>query len=43
MHTVLGIVEANPGSNQSEIVRWAQTAGVSKHQVERCLRDTAFH
>lgn len=42
MQTVIEIVKAHPGSNQSQIVELAQNAGVSKHKVEECLRNGPF-
>ena len=39
MQTVVEIVKAQPGSNQSQIVALAQAAGIGKHQVEDCLKD----
>ena len=43
MQTVIEIVRAHPGSNQSQIVALGKMSGVSKHQVEACLRYAAFH
>ena len=43
MQIVTKIVAANPGSNQSHIVELAQAGGISKHQVEKCLRDGPFN
>jgi hypothetical protein len=43
MQAVIEIVEANPGSNQSQIVSLAQQAGIGKHQVEDCLKDGPFN
>jgi hypothetical protein len=43
MQTVMEIVNAHPGSNQSQIVALAQQAGISKHQVEGCLKDGPFN
>jgi hypothetical protein len=42
MQIVTEIIAANPGSNQSEIVALAQPDGISKHQVEKCLRSGPF-
>ena len=38
MQAVIEIVTANPGSNQSQIVKRAQEARIGKHQVEECLK-----
>jgi hypothetical protein len=43
MQTIVEIVKAHTGSNQSQIVTLAQAAGIGKHQVEKCLKDAAFH
>jgi hypothetical protein len=42
MQIVAEIIAANPGSNQSQIVALAQPDGISKHQVEKCLRSGTF-
>jgi hypothetical protein len=42
MQAVIEIVTAHPGSNQSQIVKRAQEAGIGKHLVEDCLKDGAF-
>ena len=42
MQAVIEIATAHPGSNQSQIVKRAQEAGIGKHQVEDCLKDGAF-
>jgi hypothetical protein len=39
---IIDIVAANPGSNQSQIVALAQRRGISKHQVEECLKHGPF-
>jgi hypothetical protein len=43
MQTIIEIVAAHPGSNQSQIVALAQQAAISKHQVEDCLKDGPFN
>jgi hypothetical protein len=43
MQIVTEIIAANPGSNQSHIVEMAQGGGISKHQVENCLKDGPFN
>jgi hypothetical protein len=43
MQTIIEIVRAHPRSNQSQIVALGKLAGVSKHQVEKCLKDAGFH
>jgi hypothetical protein len=42
MQGVIEIVTAYPGSNQSQIVKRAQEAGIGKHQVEDCLKSGTF-
>ena len=42
MQAVIEIVTAHLGSNQSQIVKRAQEAGIGKHQVEDCLKDGPF-
>jgi hypothetical protein len=42
MQAVIEIVKAHPGSNQSQIVKRAQEAGISKHKTETCLKDGPF-
>jgi hypothetical protein len=43
MQAVIEIVKAHPGSNQSQIVKRAQEAGISKHKTEECLKDGPFN
>jgi hypothetical protein len=43
MQIVIDIVAGNPGSNQSQIVALGQLRGISKHQVEKCLRNGPFN
>jgi archaellum biogenesis ATPase FlaH len=42
MPIITDIVAGNPGNNQAQIVALAQRGGISKHQVEKCLRDGPF-
>jgi len=43
MNAIIEIVSAYPGSNQSQIVALAQRADISKHQVEKCLKNGPFN
>ena len=43
MQAIVEIVRENPGSNQAQIVKMAQQVGIGKHQVEKCLKASAFH
>lgn len=43
MTIITTIVAENPGSNQSQVIELAKPAGISKHQVEKCLKDARFH
>ncbi len=43
MEIVFNIVGTNPHSNQSQIIAFAVNHGISKHQVEKCLKDDRFN
>jgi hypothetical protein len=43
MQAVIEIVKANPGSNQSQIVKRAQEVGIAKRKTETCLKDGPFN
>jgi len=43
MQIIIEIVRDRPGSNQSQIVKMAQAAGIGKHHAEECLKAPAFH